>query len=530
MNHFGTMAHGHLHHHHGAGLERRDDHPAGAPPVVYKTVDNNSKPTGDSPNVGLGDPVAQTPTSSENDSTTAAATTHPKTTVAPTMTSGDMTAITVAPGATHPPTNTVLDSGASVAAATNSAGSASPTASGSSSANFSGGAKAGTAVGAICGVGLIAAIILLFWRKRKQNKLPASDDEKSSSPTPPMAESKALPEPPRLQVRPVTQFAPDLTPTSSVGLGLGAPATGLAPPAAAATASNVAPGTAVTSNPAAASRELSGNQTEAMPDRRSVHNPLETPPKDNAAPKNPFNDPIDPFGNQAEAPSPPDSNILAAVEEAPPANNTEPNSMPAGSAPENIPAGSEPAVAAGAGTASSPPATAAKSAGPAESAENKPPVAADTGATGAAGVGAAAIASSANHSEGKHAGRSHTRTPSPPDHPSRPLTPASATSSDAVSISSDKAATIATNGRRPSNVHRVQLDFAPSMSDELGLRTGQLVKLLHEYDDGWVRGFLSLMTSPTFLTNLIQKTRHCASDLTVHSRVWLQGLVFLRGL
>lgn len=34
-------------------------------------------------------------------------------------------------------------------------------------------------------------------------------------------------------------------------------------------------------------------------------------------------------------------------------------------------------------------------------------------------------------------------------------------------------------------VHRVQMDFKPSMGDELELRTGALVRLLHEYDDGW---------------------------------------------
>lgn len=34
-------------------------------------------------------------------------------------------------------------------------------------------------------------------------------------------------------------------------------------------------------------------------------------------------------------------------------------------------------------------------------------------------------------------------------------------------------------------VHRVQMDFKPSMGDELGLRSGALVRLLHEYDDGW---------------------------------------------
>ncbi|KAE9970229.1 hypothetical protein BLS_008158 [Venturia inaequalis] len=35
------------------------------------------------------------------------------------------------------------------------------------------------------------------------------------------------------------------------------------------------------------------------------------------------------------------------------------------------------------------------------------------------------------------------------------------------------------------NVHRVQLDFKPSMEDELEIHAGQLVRLLHEYDDGW---------------------------------------------
>jgi len=46
----------------------------------------------------------------------------------------------------------------------------------------------------------------------------------------------------------------------------------------------------------------------------------------------------------------------------------------------------------------------------------------------------------------------------------------------------------------PNNVHRVQLDFKPSMEDELELTSGQLVRMLHEYDDGWV----SLSSSPHF--------------------------------
>lgn len=41
------------------------------------------------------------------------------------------------------------------------------------------------------------------------------------------------------------------------------------------------------------------------------------------------------------------------------------------------------------------------------------------------------------------------------------------------------------------DVHRVQMDFKPTMDDELELHAGQLVRLLHEYDDGWVSSNLS---------------------------------------
>ena len=52
------------------------------------------------------------------------------------------------------------------------------------------------------------------------------------------------------------------------------------------------------------------------------------------------------------------------------------------------------------------------------------------------------------------------------------------------------AAIAAAGGPPNSTVHRVQLDFKPSMEDELELRAGQLIRLLHEYDDGWVSCFL----------------------------------------
>ncbi|MCJ1310258.1 hypothetical protein MMC25_003920 [Agyrium rufum] len=53
------------------------------------------------------------------------------------------------------------------------------------------------------------------------------------------------------------------------------------------------------------------------------------------------------------------------------------------------------------------------------------------------------------------------------------------------SMTSASAGSVTGAAPAPLNVHRVQLDFKPSMEDELELRAGQLVRLLHEYDDGW---------------------------------------------
>jgi len=52
----------------------------------------------------------------------------------------------------------------------------------------------------------------------------------------------------------------------------------------------------------------------------------------------------------------------------------------------------------------------------------------------------------------------------------------------------------------PNNVHRVQLDFKPSMDDELDLHAGQVVRILHEYDDGWVSNNHVLIEKPNRLT------------------------------
>jgi len=78
------------------------------------------------------------------------------------------------------------------------------------------------------------------------------------------------------------------------------------------------------------------------------------------------------------------------------------------------------------------------------------------------------------------------------------------------------------------NVHRVQLDFKPSMEDELELRAGALVRLLHEYDDGWVirslcklsgsptdrcRRFAFAWTAPSKVSSLVLASRNIQSSL-----------------
>lgn len=59
-------------------------------------------------------------------------------------------------------------------------------------------------------------------------------------------------------------------------------------------------------------------------------------------------------------------------------------------------------------------------------------------------------------------------------------------SAPAPQSSQSAAAIAAAGGPANSTVHRVQLDFKPTLDDEVELKAGDLIRLLHEYDDGWV--------------------------------------------
>lgn len=310
----------------------------------------------------------------------------------------------------------------------------------SQSDGMSGGAKAGLAIGILLAIGLLLGLIFFCYRRKKKLQNEAyqvADDEKSvardtsgAAALGRAASTRTTSTAPRLSLRPVTQFLPDLAGRRKSGNAL-----------AAAGGRSLAP---------------SDNMNEKRPQQNQSTNPT-NPFGDNAEPSekalaprqersmipNHANNPSDPFGNHAET-----------VEQPASTNSTMPTDAPI-PAPLRIrtptPDGPSPAVS-------------------------------PLGAAGAA-LAAAGVASQ-RQDKPKPLNLSPKRSASPAPMPSP--------SGTEFSMNSVTSTTMA-KGPPPSNVHRVQLDFKPSMEDELALRAGQLVRLLHEYDDGWVSCNFALM-------------------------------------
>jgi len=77
--------------------------------------------------------------------------------------------------------------------------------------------------------------------------------------------------------------------------------------------------------------------------------------------------------------------------------------------------------------------------------------------------------------------------------PARPDATSAAVGAAAGAVAGAAIATAASKNNSPKKpapasgpVHRVQMDFIPSMDDELEIHSGQLLRIKHEYDDGWV--------------------------------------------
>ncbi|KAI1133225.1 hypothetical protein F5Y10DRAFT_131610 [Nemania abortiva] len=328
---------------------------------------------------------------------------------------------------------TTADATSSLSSTSAAAASSSPTSSSSSSSSDSSPAvKAGIAIGVLGGLLVVGLLIFfLFSRRRKQlEQQRAQDDEKVNGPfvggrTASVYTARTSATAPRLSLRPVTQFNPSFNERrSSKGAGLMLATAGAA---AGATQQN-------------STQEKGGSMWER-------------PSTAHSNPENPFNDnarAYSPTGNGPSVPSEPATNPFDS--------------------PEHV---------VGMAQTTDLPAT--------------PTTPASTGA-GVVAVAAAAAAAVGTSTSLARKASTRKEAPEPLDL-TMPAGPPSPTGTDFSMNSvapgqspgpSKSAAAIAEAGGPPATaVHRVQLDFKPSMDDELGLQAGQLVRILHEYDDGW---------------------------------------------
>ncbi|KAF2402399.1 hypothetical protein EJ06DRAFT_337759 [Trichodelitschia bisporula] len=342
--------------------------------------------------------------------------------------------------------------------ATNGAAASTTTAAASkSSSGMSGGAKAGLAFGIIILIGaLLGALLFMYNRKKKQATGERLDDEKAAMPRPDALPAHPEPVPmmatatprstdnlnaPRLSLRPVTQFDPKFGDRRS--------AMGLSAAASVATAGAVV-----------AAQDSRGNLLPQPATLPTVNEKT-------------ANDPANPFGNHAETINTPNGSPI--VQAGPNAIPMEKMNAPLPAPPKTIDASDFPlpdsAMVSKAPSFISevPPLSNAPShlslvSPPSNSVTSLPmslqvgdsPVSSGAGsAVAAAGVATAAGVAGAAVVAG--------------------------------AVSAGKAKDNSASSPPPAEiVHRVQLDFKPSMDDELDIRAGQIVRVLHEYDDGWV--------------------------------------------
>lgn len=291
---------------------------------------------------------------------------------------------------------------------------------------MSSGAKAGLAIGIILAVALLLGLLFFCFRRRRKHAnedYAKADDEKAAymeglKRSQSVASTRTTATAPRLSLRPITQFMPDMA-------ARGKAMNGAAPAAALGAVGGAAAGAAASRDPNDPKNPF-GNHAEVprksqAPSEKEVGLPIQ-----NNAAENPFgkNAEVLPQSDDLAAPSMPDDAVPAPLRIRTPT-------------PE---AG---AVAGGA-------------------------------VAGAAG-GFAAAQIAERHNAPKPLNLT----------PKRSVSPAAASPAVSEFSQTSMPAAAMVNGPPPSNVHRIQLDFKPSMDDELGLRAGQLVRLLHEYDDGW---------------------------------------------
>ncbi|KAM7219043.1 variant SH3 domain containing protein [Rhypophila decipiens] len=360
------------------------------------------------------------------------------TAVVPTMKSDQPlgSSLAIAPPETTTPPATTVDR-ADIAGLASA--SSKPTAAASTTDETSAGTKAGIAIGVLAG---LLALFVLVWfifskRKKQIEKQRLEDDEKINGPFSDNAAIRSPATAPRLSLRPVTQFIPNLMPNGEKRASQAAGA--MLGPSSAAVAAQASP----LNRPAGASaweRPTTASLHNASPWDRATASPSPS--------GNPFNDSQrmveDP--NQPRPVSPLDKATAGPPQPVSPIENALP-AFPTPTVAEAAAAGAAVGVAAGAGLVRK--ASMRKDLPKPLDLTRPPPL-------GAVPPSPAGTEYSMNFSG---PGQS-------------PATPGAA-------------AIAAAGGPAQSTVHRVQLDFKPTLEDELELKAGDLVRLLHEYDDGW---------------------------------------------
>jgi hypothetical protein len=309
----------------------------------------------------------------------------------------------------------------------------------------------------------------MYRRKKKQMAVAAAQENEktemynASAPPPPQVMAAAAPAAsirstataPRLSLRPVTQFDPTFNEQrKSGGNLLNVAAAGAAAGAVGAAASqsqnqNLSPSTSAERPTSAWERRGAANASAANP-----FSDPETP--SGSAPANPFGNNAAVDTKQAAIPdSPPNASPMTSA-----MHSSKPSADFASPAPAIVAADVNPAAIATA-VSTVPPQT---SEAPTSELPAPPTVNANAGNVPASPAWTEDIPAS------------------PGPAPAGPLPVVGA----AAGNRSQSPAPGPAPGPGPNNVHRVQLDFKPSMQDELDLHAGQLVRMLHEYDDGWV--------------------------------------------
>ena len=283
---------------------------------------------------------------------------------------------------------------------------------------MSSGAKAGLAIGILLAVALLLGLLFFCFRRRRKHAnedYVKADDEKAAymeglKRTQSVASTRTTATAPRLSLRPITQFMPDMA-------ARGKAMNGAAPAAALGAVGGAAVGAVASRDP---------------------------------------NDPENPFGNHAEVPR--KSQASSEKEVGLPIHSNAAEN-PFGTNAEVLPQTNDVVPA---------------------------PLRIRTPTPEAGAVAGGVVAGAAGGLVAAQVAERH-NAPKPLNlTPQRSVSPAASSPTLSEFSQTSVSAAAMVNGPPPSNVHRIQLDFKPSMDDELSLRAGQLVRLLHEYDDGWV--------------------------------------------